>query len=95
MNTKTTCAVSTGLLRLLAAVFALLCTSQLFGTHNRAGGIHVQQLGPLTIRATIITWTKTSSFNVDRDTLDINWGDGIIEIVEYVGTLHGMIWCGV
>lgn len=45
-------------------------------THNRAGEIHIEQIGPLTIRATIITWTKTSSASVDRDSLDICWGDG-------------------
>lgn len=47
----------------------------LFATHNRAGEIHIEQIGPLTIRATIRTWTKASSVNADRDTLTINWGD--------------------
>lgn len=51
----------------------------LMATHNRAGEIHIEQLGPLTIRATIITWTKTSSFTVDRDSLKICWGDGTCE----------------
>ncbi|MEO6760504.1 MAG: gliding motility-associated C-terminal domain-containing protein, partial [Saprospiraceae bacterium] len=45
-------------------------------THNRAGEIHIRQIGPLTVEATIITWTRTSSVNADRDTLGINWGDG-------------------
>ncbi len=54
----------------------------LFATHNRAGEIHIEQIGPLTIRATIITWTKTSSVNADRDTLEINWGDGQIQKVR-------------
>ncbi len=48
----------------------------LFATHNRAGEIHIRQIGPLTIEATIITWTKASSVNADRDTLTICWGDG-------------------
>lgn len=48
----------------------------LFATHNRAGEIHIRQIGPLTIEATIITWTKASSVNADRDTLIICWGDG-------------------
>jgi len=65
--------------------FLLLCFLSVIGlpavysTHNRAGEIHIQQIGPLTIRATIITWTKTSSFNVDRDSLVIDWGDGTTE----------------
>jgi gliding motility-associated-like protein len=70
-------------LRPLLALWAmLLAPLALFATHNRAGEIHVEQIGPLTVRATIITWTKTSSVNVDRDTLDINWGDGVIQAVR-------------
>ena len=66
------------LLTLLAFLVAPLA---LLATHNRAGEIHIEQIGPLTIRATIITWTKTSSVNADRDTLEINWGDGVIQKV--------------
>jgi gliding motility-associated-like protein len=47
-----------------------------FATHNRAGEILIDQLGALTIRATIITYTKASSIPADRDTLEIIWGDG-------------------
>lgn len=60
----------------------LALPASLLATHNRAGEIHIEQIGALTIRATIITWTKTSSVNADRDTLDINWGDGVIEAVQ-------------
>jgi gliding motility-associated-like protein len=45
-------------------------------THNRAGEIHIRQIGPLEVEATIITWTKASSVNADRDTLTLKWGDG-------------------
>lgn len=69
------------LLPLLSTLIILLAASNLWATHNRAGEIHVAQIGPLKIRATIITWTKLSSTNADRDTLDINWGDGVIEKV--------------
>jgi gliding motility-associated-like protein len=57
----------------------LLCLSAplaLRATHNRAGEIHIRQVGPLTVEATIRTWTKASSVNADRDTLIICWGDG-------------------
>lgn len=60
------------LLFLLAGLFS---PAFLWATHNRAGEIHIEQIGPLTVRATIITWTKASSVNADRDTLIINWGD--------------------
>ncbi len=66
----------------LLAVWAFLLLP-LFAqaTHNRAGEIHIQQIGPLTIKATIITWTKTSSASVDRDSLEICWGDGTCQMV--------------
>lgn len=49
-----------------------------FATHNRAGEIVVQQLEPCgsnKVRATIYTYTKTSSVQADRDTLTLCWGD--------------------
>lgn len=66
---------------LLSLLFSLVAPLALWATHNRAGEIHIEQTGPLEIRATIITWTKTSSVNADRDTLEISWGDGIREKV--------------
>lgn len=67
-------------LRLLPFAFCLLLLAlspaALFATHNRAGEIHIRQIGPLTVEATIITWTKASSVPADRDTLNICWGDG-------------------
>jgi gliding motility-associated-like protein len=71
--------------------FLILLTSCLlpfsaWATHNRAGEIHVRQTGPLTVEAIIITWTKASSVNADRDTLVIDWGDGHFEsVVRYNG----------
>lgn len=49
-------------------------------THNRAGEITYEQIGDLTIRITIVTYTKTSS-HVDRDSLIVHWGDGTSETV--------------
>jgi gliding motility-associated-like protein len=66
--------------RLLYVLFFLaaflLAPSAAWATHNRAGEIHVRQIGLLQVEATIITWTKASSTNADRDTLTIYWGDG-------------------
>ena len=59
----------------------LVCAGPVGATHNRAGEIHIEQIGPLTIRATIITWTKASSVNADRDSLTICWGDSFCEAV--------------
>lgn len=55
-------------------------------THNRAGEITYRQTGPLTVEVTITTYTKTSSTAADRDSLDIIWGDGSIEIVTRTGS---------
>ncbi|MCW3126241.1 MAG: hypothetical protein JWO03_1899 [Bacteroidetes bacterium] len=47
-----------------------------FGTHNAAGEIIYQFTSANTVRASIITYTKQSSFQADRDTMLIHWGDG-------------------
>jgi gliding motility-associated-like protein len=63
----------------LTLVFLLTCgvnLSAVFATHNRAGEILVEQIGPLTVRATVITYTKASSVSADRDSVEVNWGDG-------------------
>jgi gliding motility-associated-like protein len=71
------------ILRCLVLLFFLIgAPLYLHATHNRAGEIHIKQIGPLTIQATIITWTKASSVNADRDTLTICWGDGSCQSVQ-------------
>ena len=66
--------------KLLLASFLILASSNLWATHNRAGDIAVEVVGDctssLTVKATITTYTKASSFSVDRDTLELCWGDG-------------------
>lgn len=51
-----------------------------WATHNRAGEISIEQVGncvnSLTVRATIVTYTKASSTQADRDSLTLVWGDG-------------------
>ena len=48
----------------------------LFATHQRTGEIQYQRIGNLTYRAIIVSYTKTSSAAADRDSLELNWGDG-------------------
>ena len=59
--------------------------SILKATHNRAGEITVRQVGDcvesLTVEALITTYSKTSSTNADRDSLEIFWGDGTSNFV--------------
>ena len=63
--------------RLLLFLLAILSLGRdAFATHNRAGEITYEQIDELTIRATITTYTRTSSFAADRDSLELSWGDG-------------------
>ncbi|NND31889.1 MAG: gliding motility-associated C-terminal domain-containing protein [Saprospiraceae bacterium] len=57
-------------------ILAISMSLTLNATHNRAGEITYEQIGELSIRVTITTYTKTSSFQADRDTLELHWGDG-------------------
>ncbi len=77
--------IATRRLHLLLLVLIALPLS-LLATHNRAGHIEVSPVdslcgNPLTVRAVITTYTKTSSVPADRDTLTICWGDGFCERV--------------
>lgn len=65
------------LIRLLAlGLIFLFALNTSFATHNRAGEISYIQLSDLSIRATVTTYTKTSSVSADRDSISISWGDG-------------------
>ncbi len=52
-------------------------------THNRAGELLYEYISPLSYRVTVITYSKISdiSANADRDSLQIDWGDGTLEMV--------------
>lgn len=73
-------------LTFLTLLFVFVFTENGLATHNRAGEITYEVIAPLTIRCTITTYTKASSTAADRDTLDINWGDGNI---ERIGRVNG------
>ena len=67
-------------LLLLVAIGCLFSVEGL-ATHNRAGEITYVQIGPLTIEATITTYTKATSIQADQDSLTLCWGDGFCESV--------------
>lgn len=75
------------LISLLFIFISLLPFSN--ATHNRAGEILIRQIGPLTIEATVVTFTKTSSSSADRDSLTIDWGDGKRLVVARVNGPKG------
>lgn len=68
----------------IAATLILIFTSlQLSATHNRGAKIEARFLQGFTYRIFITTYTKTSSVNVDRPSLDsVYMGDGSIEIFQ-------------
>lgn len=63
-------------------LFVIFGNERLYATHNRAGEITYRQIGPLTVEMTITTYTKASSVAADRDSLDVNWGDGTMQFVR-------------
>ena len=67
---------------LLFFILVLITASSSRATHNRAGEISFDQIGDLTIRMTITTYTKTSSAAADRDSLEVFWGDGSSQFVQ-------------
>ncbi|HSF88178.1 MAG TPA: hypothetical protein VLA46_02110, partial [Saprospiraceae bacterium] len=75
-----------GKFRTLVLLFSLWFSSDLMATHNRAGEITVRQTGDLTVEVTVTTYTKTSSTQADRDSVEVFWGDGSS---EYVFRING------
>ncbi len=67
--------------QILCTLFSLCFSASLWATHNRAGEISIKQTGPLTIEATITTYTKATSTSADRDSLTLEWGDGTKTVV--------------
>ena len=62
--------------RIVSLCLLMHFTLAAFATHNRAGEIVVEQVGGCTsntVRATVYTWTKTSSVAADRDSVTICW----------------------
>jgi len=62
-------------------VSLLFISFDCMATHNRAGEITYKQLNELSFEVTITTYTKTSSSQADRDSLNLCWGDGFCEWV--------------
>jgi len=64
----------------LIILFLIAGLSSVYATHNRAGEITYVQLSELTYKVTVTTYTYTLS-NVDREELEVEWGDGTFSIV--------------
>lgn len=75
-----------GKMRVFFFVLSFWVTGDLWATHNRAGEITIRQTGDLSIEVTVTTYTKTSSTQADRDSVEVFWGDGSS---EYVFRING------
>lgn len=70
-------------------IICFCCINQYaYATHNRAGEITYRVINGLTIEATLVTYTSTIS-TIDRDSLEICWGDGQCENIPRVNGLNG------
>ena len=68
-------------IKVISSILLLFFSCYSYATHNRSGEITYVQIGPLTIEATITTYTKASSASADRDSLLLEWGDGTSTLV--------------
>ncbi|MFN8277879.1 MAG: gliding motility-associated C-terminal domain-containing protein [Chitinophagales bacterium] len=75
--------------RATALLWCLLLSHEIYATHNRAGEIVFKVIAPFQIEATIITYTKASSTQADRDSLTLYWGDGAVTGVARVNGIPG------
>lgn len=69
---------------LVCICFYFLGMGGLYATHNRAGQITYEQIGPNTVRMTITTYTKVSGASgaADRPSLTVDWGDNTQQVVQ-------------
>jgi len=69
--------------KVIAILLMTFFSSNVYATHNRAGELLYEYISPLSYKVTVITYSKISdiSGNADRDSLQIDWGDGTIETV--------------
>ena len=57
----------------------LICSSLVsWATHNRAGEISYEQIGPNQFKVTLVTYTRIDT-DADRPFIDVVWGDGQLD----------------
>ena len=66
---------------IVMVILFVFAPGKLHATHNRAGEITYTHISGFTYEFTITTYTKTSSFDADRPSLGINYGDGTIDTI--------------
>lgn len=66
---------------LIVFIVFLFSTLSSWATHNRAGEISYEQIGPNQYRITLVTYTRIES-EADRPFIEISWGDGNIDSLD-------------
>lgn len=74
-------------MRRLLTILILIIQVSAFATHERAGEITYRHLYGLTYEFTVTTYTYTPS-PADRDSLEVKWGDGIVQIIARVEKIN-------
>lgn len=67
--------------QLLLSILFLLTALSSWATHNRAGEISYEQIGPNQFKITLVTYTRIES-DADRPFIEINWGDGNLDSLD-------------
>ena len=62
---------------LLIIIVGFIQSKCLYATHNRAGEITVRQISEYKVIATVTTYTKEAGTSADRDSITLDWGDGL------------------
>lgn len=73
-------------IKIVYTVCFILLINNVFATHNRAGEITYVQISDLTYEITVTTYTYLLSY-VDREELEVEWGDGTFSVVKRTDVL--------
>ncbi len=77
----------------LLFIFFVFSFFRTYATHYRAGEIIYKLVAEFQYECSVVTYSKTSSFQADRDFVEIEWGDGTMDTIARVngpviGGLH-------
>lgn len=64
--------------QLVLFIAFILTALSSWATHNRAGEISYEQIGPNQFKITLVTYTKIDS-DADRPFIEVDWGDGNLD----------------
>lgn len=81
---STTKPSSIGRLSLPVFLLLLFLFKPVYATHERSGDLQYIYLGNNTFRIIVTTFTDQTSIAADKDSVEVDWGDGIKEMIPRV-----------